>query len=149
MLNSKAVILIVEDNPMDITLTLDAFKQVRLKNPVHVVKTGEQALDYLLGEGEYQDREEFPLPDLILLDLKLPGINGMDVLKDIKTRPKLKQIPVIILSSSAEEGDRALGYDLGANSYLVKPISFEGFLEVVDSIREYWLTLNLGPPRKD
>jgi CheY-like chemotaxis protein len=147
--NSQAVLLMVEDNPMDIALTLDAFKQVRLNNPIRVVKSGEEALDYLLGKDQYQDRTEHPLPDLILLDLKLPGISGLDVLKEIKTRPVLKRIPVIILSSSAEEGDRALGYDLGANSYLVKPISFEGFLEVVDSIREYWLTLNLGPPRED
>jgi CheY-like chemotaxis protein len=139
----------VEDNPMDIALTLDAFKQFLVQNLIHVVKSGEEALDYLLGKDKYQDRSEHPLPNLILLDLKLPGISGLDVLKDIKTRPGLKRTPVIILSSSAEEGDRALGYDRGTNRYLVKPISFEGFLEVVDSFREYWLTLNLGPPREN
>lgn len=145
----EALIMLVEDNEMDVVLTLDAFQEARLRNPVHVARTGERALDYLLGLGEYQDRNQYPLPDLILLDLKLPGISGMDVLREIKGRPPLKQIPVIILSSSDEKADRALGYDLGVNSYLVKPVSFEGFLTVVGKIKEYWLTLNLGPPRKD
>lgn len=145
----EALIMLVEDNEMDVVLTLDAFQEARLRNPVHVARTGEGALDYLLGRGEHQDRNQYPMPDLILLDLKLPGISGMDVLRKIKGRPTLKQIPVIILSSSDEEADRALGYDLGVNSYLVKPVSFEGFLTVVGKIKEYWLTLNLGPPRKD
>ena len=142
----EGVLLLVEDNQMDVVLTLDAFKEAHLSNPVHVSKTGEEALDYLFGKGDFNDRKTHPLPELVLLDLKLPGISGLDVLKEIKSNPGLKRIPVIILSSSAEEGDRALGYDLGANSYLVKPISFEGFLEVVGTIKEYWLTLNLGPP---
>ena len=139
--------MLVEDNEMDVVLTLDAFKEAHLINPIQVARTGEQALDYLAGKGEFQDRVKFPLPELILLDLKLPGISGLDVLKKIKTNPDLKRIPVIILTSSAEEGDRSLGYDRGANSYLVKPISFEGFLEVVGKIKEYWLTLNIGPPQ--
>jgi len=148
-MNKEPLIMLIEDNEMDIVLTRDAFQQAHLGNPIQVAKTGEEALEYLLGKGEYQDRGTYPLPELILLDLKLPGIHGLDVLKQIKTHPKLKRIPVIILTSSAEERDRALGYDLGVNSYLVKPISFEGFLQVVGTIKEYWLTLNLGPPLKE
>ncbi len=147
-MNHKAVIMLVEDNEMDVVLTLDAFKEARLINPIQVARTGEDALEYLGGIGNYQNRTLYPLPELILLDLKLPGVSGLDLLKQIKTNPDLKRIPVIILTSSAEEGDRSLGYDLGANSYLVKPISFEGFLEVVGKIKEYWLTLNIGPPQK-
>jgi CheY-like chemotaxis protein len=145
----ESLLMLIEDNEMDIVLTRDAFQEARLRNPIRVARTGEEALDYLFGKGDFQDRGKYPLPELILLDLKLPGIQGLDVLKEIKTHPKLKRIPVIILSSSAEEGDRAMGYDLGVNSYLVKPISFEGFLEVVGTIKEYWLTLNLGPPSEE
>jgi CheY-like chemotaxis protein len=148
-MTSEARIMLVEDNQMDVVLTLDAFKEAHLNNPIHISRSGEDAQDYLLGQGEYKDRQQHPLPDLILLDLKLPGLSGHDLLEILKKKPGLKRIPVIILSSSAEEGDRALGYDLGANSYLVKPISFEGFLEVVGTIKDYWLTLNLGPPRED
>jgi CheY-like chemotaxis protein len=148
-MDHKNLLLLVEDNEMDIVLTLDAFQEAHLDNPIQVCRTGEDAREYLLGTGEYQDRNNHPLPELILLDLKLPGLSGLDLLKEIKTKPGIKRIPVIILSSSSEEGDRALGYDLGANSYLVKPISFEGFLEVVGKIKEYWLTLNLGPPKKE
>lgn len=148
-MTTEARIMLVEDNQMDVVLTLDAFKEAHLKNPIHISRSGEDARDYLLGQGKYQDRQQHPLPDLILLDLKLPGLSGHDLLKILKKKPGLKRIPVIILTSSAEEGDRALGYDLGANSYLVKPISFDGFLEVVGTIKDYWLTLNLGPPLED
>jgi CheY-like chemotaxis protein len=147
-MEDKNLIMLVEDNEMDVVLTLDAFKEAHLTNPIQICRTGEDARDYLFGTGEFQDRDHHPLPELILLDLKLPGISGLDLLKDIKTNPGIKRIPVIILTSSAEEGDRALGYDLGANSYLVKPISFDGFLDVVGKIKEYWLTLNIGPPPK-
>jgi DNA-binding response OmpR family regulator len=148
-MDQKILIMLVEDNEMDVVLTLDAFKEAHLNNPIRVCRTGEDARNYLFRFGKYQDHDIYPLPELILLDLKLPGLSGLDLLKEIKTSPGLKSIPVIILSSSSEEGDRALGYDLGANSYLVKPISFEGFLEVVGKIKEYWLTLNLGPPIKE
>ena len=141
-----ATILLVEDNPMDIELTLDAFREARLRNEIEVVETGEDAVRYLLGEGEYADRQAHPLPDLVLLDLKLPGMSGHDVLQRVKKTPKIKRIPVIVLTSSKEEGDRTSSYDNGANSYLVKPVSFNGFLEVVKQISEYWLTLNVGPP---
>jgi len=139
-------ILLVEDNRMDVELTLDAFREARLMNPVHVATTGQEALDYLFGRGKYADRETYPLPRLILLDLKLPGIDGFEVLRRIKATPVLKRLPVIILTSSKEDGDRVLSYDCGANSYLVKPVSFEGFLEIVRQIKGYWLLLNVEPP---
>ena len=143
-MNREATILLVEDNEMDIELTLDAFQTSRLANPVQVVQTGDAALHYVHGQGEFADRHRYPLPDLILLDLKMPGLDGMDVLRELKSHPKFRRIPVVVLTSSSDEGDRALTYDLGVNSYLVKPVSFEGFIEVVRSIQEYWLTLNVA-----
>lgn len=145
-MNKPAHILLVEDNRLDIELTLDAFREAHLGNTVHVARDGQEALDYLNGEGDYADRETYPLPDIVLLDLKLPRIDGFEILRRIKGTGCLKRLPVIILTSSEEEGDRALGYDCGANSYLVKPVSFEGFLKVVREIGQYWLTLNVGPP---
>jgi DNA-binding response OmpR family regulator len=103
-------------------------------------------LDYLFGRDKYADRANYPLPGLILLDLKMPGIDGFAVLRQIKAAPVLKRLPVVILTSSKEEGDRTLSYDCGANSYLVKPVSFEGFLKVVRQIEGYWLVLNIPPP---
>lgn len=144
-----ATILLVEDQRMDIELTLDAFRQARLANNIRVVTTGEEALDYLFGKGAFANRESYPLPDLILLDLKMPGIDGFEVLKQVKKTDKIKRIPVIILTSSKEEGDRAVSYDMGANSYLVKPVSFEGFLHTVKEIGEYWIVLNVKPPIED
>jgi len=145
-MNKIAHILLVEDNRMDVELTLDAFREARLLNTVHVAPNGQAALDYMFGRGPYADRNAYPLPSLILLDLKLPGVDGFEVLRQIKSAPILKRIPVIILTSSKEEGDRALTYDIGANSYLVKPVSFDGFLGVVREIEGYWLSLNVAPP---
>jgi CheY-like chemotaxis protein len=141
-----AHILLVEDNRLDIELTLDAFREAHLGNTMHVAKSGEEALAYLFGREPYADRKQYPLPDIILLDLKMPGIDGFEVLRQVKNAPELKRLPVIILTSSREEGDRALSYDCGANSYLVKPVSFEGFLKVVEEVQSYWLILNVGPP---
>lgn len=135
-----ASILLVEDNPMDVELIIDAFKEARLTNKIHVARNGKEALDYLFGQGEN------PLPDIVLLDLKMPGIDGHEVLRKIKSADKLKRLPVIILTSSRDEGDRAMSYDNGANSYLVKPVSFDDFLKVVKQVSEYWLTLNVEPP---
>jgi CheY-like chemotaxis protein len=131
---------------MDIELTLNAFREHRLGNTLHVTTNGNDAMDYLLGEGRYGDRGAFPLPDLVLLDLKMPVMDGFEVLRRIKATPILKRVPIIILSSSKDEGDRVMTYDTGANSYLVKPVSFAGFLEVVGRIETYWLTLNVPPP---
>ncbi|MCU7924183.1 MAG: response regulator [Candidatus Thiodiazotropha sp. (ex Dulcina madagascariensis)] len=145
-MSKSATILLIEDNRMDVELTLDAFRQARLANRVEVAASGQQALDYLFGMDQYADRGKHPIPDLILLDLKMPGIDGFEVLKRLKSKPPLKRIPVTILTSSREQGDRALSYDIGANSYLVKPVSFAGFVDVVRQIGDYWLTLNVGPP---
>ncbi len=141
-----AHILLVEDNQMDVVLTLDAFREARLKNKISVARNGKEALDYLFGLDKYADRMLFPMPNLILLDLKMPGIDGFEVLRQIKNTDKLKRIPVVILTSSKEEGDRALSYDIGANSYLMKPVSFDGFTEVVKKIDDYWFTLNIAAP---
>jgi CheY-like chemotaxis protein len=146
MKNALVHILLVEDNRMDVELTLDAFREARLFNTIHVASSGQEALDYLFRRDKYSDHKAYPLPGLILLDLKLPGIDGFEVLRQIKSTPRLKRLPVIILTSSKEEGDRALSYDHGANSYLVKPISFDGFLEIVRQIEGYWLTVNVAPP---
>jgi CheY-like chemotaxis protein len=144
--HTAAHILLVDDNRMDIELTLDAFRERRLSNLIHVASGGQQALNYLFGHGEFANRDTHPLPDLILLDLKMPVIDGHEVLRQIKQVERLKRIPVVVLSSSREEGDRALSYDNGANSYLVKPVSFDGFLDVVHQVDNYWLTLNVPPP---
>ena len=144
--NKPAHILLVEDNRMDVELTLDAFRERRLANTVHAMPNGQAALDYLHGVGEFGDRKRHPLPDLILLDLKMPIMDGHEVLRRIKQTSSLRRIPVIVLSSSREEGDLAMTYDNGANSYLVKPVSFEGFLDVVRRIDDYWLTLNVSAP---
>jgi len=141
-------ILLVEDNRMDVELTLDAFHEVRLSNTVQVANNGEEALEYLFGQDKFADRAAYPLPDIILLDLKMPRVDGFEVLRQIKQAPILKRIPVVVLTSSKEEGDRALSYDSGANSYLVKPVSFVGFLDVVRQIDDYWLSLNVAPPKQ-
>ncbi|MBE0650245.1 MAG: response regulator [Bacteroidales bacterium] len=141
-----ARILLVEDNKMDIALTLDAFREAESSSKIQVAHNGEEALNYLFGEGKYSDRHTFPLPSLVLLDLKMPGIGGVEVLKKVKITPQIKRIPIIVLTSSKEEKDRAESYDHGANSYLLKPISFDGFLDVVKKVTDYWISLNVEPP---
>jgi CheY-like chemotaxis protein len=145
-MSQPAHILLVEDRLMDVELTLDAFREARLGNTVRVASTGEQALDYLFGRGEFSDRQAHPLPDLILLDLKLPGVGGQEVLRQIKSAPGLKRLPVVVLTSSQEDCDRMECYDFGVNSFLVKPITFDGFMAVVKQIDDYWLSLNTPPP---
>ena len=145
-MDKLAHILLVEDNRMDVELTLDAFNVAKLRNTIYVAASGQEALDYLFSRGKFADKDTYPIPNLILLDLKLPGVDGFEVLRQIKATPILKRLPVVILTSSKEEGDRSLSYDQGANSYLVKPVSFDGFLDVVKEIEGYWLTLNVAPP---
>ena len=142
-----ANILLVDDNKMDVALTLDAFREIQFSNKIQVAHNGEEAIQHLLGEGKYADRETSPLPDIILLDLKMPGMDGFEVLKKIKKTPAIKRIPVIILTSSKEERDRARSYDYGANSYLLKPFSFTELLDFVRIITQYWLHINVEPPK--
>jgi CheY-like chemotaxis protein len=144
-MDKSARILLVEDNPADIDLTLDAFRSARLTNQIDVCRSGEEALDYLHHRGTYADSQH-PHPHIVLLDLKLPGLDGLEVLGQVKQTPVLKRIPVIILTSSDEESDRVAGYDGGANSYLVKPVTVAAFLDVARQVGDYWLTLNMEPP---
>jgi len=142
-MTKPATILLVEDQRTDVELTLEAFRVAQLANTVRISSTGEEALEYLLGKGKYSDRQEYPLPDLILLDLKMPGIDGFEVLRQIKADQDIMRIPVIVLTSSSDEGDRAMSYDLGAVSYLVKPLSFTRFLNIIRDIGQYWIVLNV------
>ncbi|MBW1834604.1 MAG: response regulator [Deltaproteobacteria bacterium] len=139
-------ILLIEDNPDDVELTLRAFKKHNLANHITVARDGEEALDIIFQRGkEVSGRLK---PDLILLDLKLPKIDGMEVLKQIKKNSETKVIPVIILTSSKEENDLAESYLLGANSYIRKPVNFENFTGVVMQLGLYWLLINEPPPQK-
>ena len=145
-MNDK-MILIVEDNPDDEALTLRALKKNNLGNRLAVVRDGAEALDYLLCTGIYSERDPQDLPQAILLDLKLPKIDGLEVLKRIRAEPRTRLLPVIILTSSKEEQDLLQSYKNGANSYVRKPVDFNEFLEAARQIGSYWLNLNEVPPR--
>jgi CheY-like chemotaxis protein len=134
----------VEDNPDDVELTVEALKDARVANHLTVVQDGEEALSYLRCRGKYAQAVR---PDLILLDLNMPRKNGRDVLRDIKNDPKLKRIPVVILTTSQAEDDILHTYDLHANCYITKPVDFNQFLKVVRSIEDFWLTVVKLPPR--
>lgn len=138
-------ILLVEDDPNDVLLTQRAFRRANIVNPLQVVQDGEVAVLYLEGQGPYADRERYPLPTLMLLDLKLPRLSGLEVLEWLQQQPELKRLPVVVLTSSRENADVNRAYDLGANSYLVKPVAFNNLLEMVRSLNEYWLILNEKP----
>ena len=138
-------VLLVEDNPNDIEVTLHAFKQNNFLNQVHVCRDGEEALNYLCRRGEYVSREFDSDPQVILLDLKLPKIDGLDVLRAIKADPALRYIPVVILTASSQDKDLIDTYDLGVNSYIVKPVDFDQFMTAVRTIGFYWALLNQTP----
>jgi two-component system response regulator len=138
-------ILLVEDNPDDVELTLHAFKKHKLTNRIQVCRDGAEALDYIFGEGEFQGRNIDNVPRVVLLDLKLPKIGGLEVLKRIKADPRTQKIPVVVLTSSKEESDLVESYRLGVNSYIVKPVNFEQFTEAVQKVGLYWLLLNQAP----
>lgn len=139
-------ILLVEDNPDDIELTLRAFRKRRILNPVVVLRDGQEALEYLFGTGRYADREPSGVPMVILLDLKLPRVDGLEVLRRIRADERTRMQPVVMLTSSVEEEDLIASYRLGVNSYIRKPVDFEQFVEVVGQIGLYWLLLNEPPP---
>jgi CheY-like chemotaxis protein len=146
-MNSK-VILLVEDNQSDIELTMRAFKRGRITNDVVVAENGREALDYLFGTGKYAGRDTAQMPTLILLDIKMPVMDGLETLKHIRANQQTRRIPVVILTSSQEEQDIAASYDLGVNSYIRKPVDFNQFVNAVKNLELYWLVLNEPPPMK-
>lgn len=135
-------VLLVEDNPRDAELTIRAFKRNRLADRLFHVQDGAEALDFLFGRGNYAGRQTTALPRVILLDLKLPKINGLEVLRLVKNDPHLQIIPVVIVTSSAEDPDLERAYELGANSYVIKPVQFEAFMDAMSKLGIYWLTAN-------
>ena len=138
-------ILLVEDNPQDLELALRTLQKARLTNRIQVARDGAEALDYIFCEGAHVMRRIDQCPNVILLDLKLPKIDGLDVLRRIKSDPRTKIIPVVVLTSSKEQNDVVESYSLGVNSYIVKPVNFETFAQSVRDIGFYWLLLNQKP----
>ena len=139
-------ILLIEDNPDDVALTLRALRTHRVANEVVVVEDGVEALEYLLGEGKYAGRDLRDQPAVVLLDLKLPKVDGLEVLRRLRADDRTRLLPVVVLTSSKEEQDLVAGYSLGANSYVRKPVDFEQFVEAVRQLGLYWLLLNEPPP---
>lgn len=139
-------ILLVEDNPDDELLTLRALKKNNISNQVVVARDGVEALDYLFATGVYVGRDTADTPQVVLLDLKLPKLSGLDVLRKMRAEPLTKLLPVIILTTSSEESDVLSGYEFGANSYIRKPVDFTQFVESVRQLGLYWLVLNQPPP---
>jgi two-component system, response regulator len=142
----EKTILLVEDNPDDVELTLRAFKKNNILNPVSIAKDGVEALDYLFGTGMYAGRNLKEMPVVVLLDLKLPKIDGLEVLRRIRRDDRTKLLPVVILTSSVEQMDVINGYSLGANSYIRKPVEFNQFVEAMRHLGLYWLLWNEPPP---
>ncbi len=142
------IILLVEDNPDDEALTVRALKKSNVANEVVVARDGLEALDYLFGEGTYAHRDTAVMPQVILLDLKLPKLDGLGVLRRIRADDRTKLLPVVILTSSNEETDRISGYGLGANSYVRKPVDFNQFIEAARQLGLYWLVLNESAPAR-
>ncbi len=140
------IILLVEDNPDDEALTIRAFRKNNIGNEVIVARDGVEALDYLFGAGKYEGRDTADLPQVVLLDLKLPKLDGLEVLRRIRADERTHYLPVVILTSSKEDQDLINGYRLGANSYVRKPVNFEEFIEAARQLGLYWLLLNEPPP---
>jgi len=143
----KEAILLVEDNPDDVDLTMRALKKSNIRNNLVVARDGVEALDYLFGTGAYAGHDPSEMPQVVLLDLKLPKLDGLEVLQRIRADKRTKLLPVVILTSSKEEKDLVNGYALGANSYVRKPVDFIQFAEAVRQLGLYWLLLNEPPPK--
>ncbi len=145
---NQKIILLVEDNPSDMGLTQRAFAKSNIANELVVVEDGQEALDYLFGDGQYTGRDVNELPALVLLDLKLPRVAGLEVLRQIRADERTSRLPVVILTTSKEEQDIGQGYDLRANSYIRKPVDFTKFVEAIQHMGLYWLVMNEPPPPK-
>lgn len=143
----RRTILLVEDNPKDEMLTLRALKKCNVANEIFIVRDGAEALDYLFANGEHAGREVEDLPAVVLLDLKLPKIDGLEVLRRVREDARTRLLPIVILTSSDEEKDMIAGYELGANSYVQKPVSFAEFSRAVADLGRYWLITNEPPPK--
>jgi|SRR5580692_1896744 CheY-like chemotaxis protein len=142
------VILLVEDNPDDEALAVRALKKNNVLNEIAIARDGVEALEYLFGEGAYADRDVNLVPQLVLLDLKLPKLDGLGVLRRLRADPRTKLLPIVLLTSSTEEEDLLNGYGYGANSYVRKPVDFDQFKEAIRQLSLYWLVLNEPPPRR-
>ena len=143
--SASVEILLVEDNPQDLELAQRALRKANLANHIQVARDGVEALEFIFCEGPYANRNIHDTPKVILLDLKLPKVDGLEVLKRIKGDPRTKTIPVVVLTSSKEQNDVVESYDLGVNSYIVKPVNFESFADAVQHLGMYWLLLNQPP----
>lgn len=139
-------ILLVDDSAEDVELTLRSLKKGNLLNRVEVARDGAEALDFLFGRGKHADRAGAPPPRLVLLDLKMPRVDGLEVLREVKSVPHTKTIPIVVLTSSKEEPDVAAAYALGANGYIVKPVGFEAFVQAITAAGMFWLAINQPPP---
>jgi CheY-like chemotaxis protein len=144
-MNSEPPVLLVEDNIDDVVLIERAFDKARIANPLRSVGDGDEAVAYLAGQGAYSDRHAHPLPVLLLLDLKLPRRGGLEVLAWLRREPSLRRLPVVVLTSSREGADVNRAYELGVNSYLVKPVAFDALLDMMETLNLYWLLLNERP----
>ncbi len=142
MEHEKRDIIVVEDNPNDAELMVRSLKKNNLANKLVVLEDGEQALDYIFCTGEYKGRDSSVLPNVIFLDLKLPKVNGLEILKKVKSNDKTKMIPVVIVTSSKEDPDIKAAYEFGANSYVVKPVDFTKFKETINQLGLYWIVVN-------
>ena len=142
-----AVILLAEDDPGDQELTRRALEQSRIRNELYIVEDGEEALDYLLRRGKYEDPASSPKPDLMLLDLNMPKMDGKQLLKQMRADPNLRRIPVVALTTSKQESDIIRTYDLGANSYIVKPVDMDQFINAIKVLKDYWFQIVVLPPR--
>jgi two-component system response regulator len=143
-MNSK-IILLAEDNPDDVQLTLRALKKSKIMNEVVIAQDGVEALDYLFGTGKYAGRDTRVLPQVVLLDLKMPRMDGLEVLQRVRSNERTRLLPVVVLTTSSEDKDRVESYKLGANSYIRKPVDFEQFVNAVQQLGLYWLVLNESP----
>lgn len=141
-----AIILLVEDNPADQQLTIRAFKQGKINTHIHLANDGQEAMDYLLNQGKFTSKVDNPRPDLILLDINMPRKDGKQVLKEIRSNPTIKMIPVVMLTTSDQEKDILDSYNLGVNAYISKPVRINDFIDVVKKLEEFWFTLSLLPP---